>query len=371
LQRSGEQAALVAAAAEQIQSHWSALLEQISSACGPGLVTERLDSLLVDLLDYARALAGTLILERDPVHIARLLRKALAQACAARGFDSALVRIDILEQVPERVLADGPRLSKILLQVIGAALDDSHCNAPSLVIELHGHGSFRGGVAPDCLVIALKVPAGIAAEDATAAASSLGTTLREALVERLCEHMGGSLREEVDAAGYRCWYLAIPLEPCEDPVHSSELERASAAAISPDVTDRSAEVFGIAGSERSSAGQSAIDFMYLDRQLGSLAQLVLARIAPAFLALAEERLTKLVVAQQMGDRDQIRELAQAWKASAMSVGGRPLASLLGAVEKQAAAGHIPGDGAIRQIHKALEQLQRALTESGPAPGLRL
>ena len=82
LQRSGEQAALVAAAAEQIQSHWSALLEQISSACGPGLVTERLDSLLVDLLDYARALAGTLILERDPVHIARLLRKALAQACA-------------------------------------------------------------------------------------------------------------------------------------------------------------------------------------------------------------------------------------------------------------------------------------------------
>ena len=63
--------------------------------------------------------------------------------------------------------------------------------------------------------------------------------------------------------------------------------------------------------------------MRLDRQLGSLAQLVLARTAPAFLALADERLTTLVVAQEMEDLDRMRDLAQAWKASAMSVGARP------------------------------------------------
>jgi hypothetical protein len=98
-----------------------------------------------------------------------------------------------------------------------------------------------------------------------------------------------------------------------------------------------------------------------------LAQLVLARTAPAFLELADERLTTLVVAQQLADHQRIRDLAQAWKASAMSVGGRSLAGLLGSLEKQAAAGHVPGEGAFRQIGNALERLKQSLRDFGSVP----
>jgi hypothetical protein len=365
LQRNAEHAALLAGVAEQLHTQWHALSEQVSSANLPGLLSEPAMGLLEDLLDYMRAGAGTLTLDREPVHLGRLLRQAVTQAFATRSLSSAQVPIQIQQDVPERVLADAPRLSKVLLQLIGSALECGDGGGLSLMIrrgstEASAPAMSRGGI-----VITLKIAPRPATQEAKRGALSEVAGLRAALVERLCAHMDGALKEEADAAGRRCWHLALPLEASEDPVQASELARASATPARGVVTEPRSER-APAAHEDNSLADGPIDFMYLDRQLGSLAQLVLARTAPAFVALADERLTTLVVAQQMGDKDRIRDLAQTWKASAMSVGGRSLAGLLGSVEKQAAAGHVPGEGAIRQIRNALERLQQALADIRPA-----
>jgi HPt (histidine-containing phosphotransfer) domain-containing protein len=104
----------------------------------------------------------------------------------------------------------------------------------------------------------------------------------------------------------------------------------------------------------------AIDFMYLDRQLGSLAQVILARTAPAFIARAQRRMTDLHVAYDIEDLERLRGLAHAWKGSALSVGARGLATLLEAIEKQSAAGRLPGPGPLWQLRGALDQVVRAL-----------
>jgi len=364
LQRSAEQATLLAGVAEQLNWQWRALTELLSAANLASLPDDTAAGLLEDLLDYTRAGAGTLTLDREAVHLGRLLRQAVTQACTTQGLSSAQTSIEIQPHVPERVLADAPRLSKVLVQLIGSALEYSDGGALSLVIRTgaasHELATDRGGI-----VIALKAAATPAAKGAKRGALSGAAGLRAALVERLCAHMDGSLKEEHAAEGH-CWYLALPLEASEDPVQASELARASATPARTLVAEPRADR-APAANEGNSAADGPIDFMYLDRQLGSLAQVVLARTAPAFVALADERLTRLVVAQQMGDRDRIRDLAQAWKASAMSVGARSLAALLGSVEKQAAAGHVPGEGAMRQIRHALERLQQALAQLGPAP----
>lgn len=369
LQHNGEQAALLAAVAEQLQSHWSAFSEQISSANVSGLATEAATELLRDLLDYTRIWAGTLSLEREPVHLGRLVREAVAQAAATRGMCGVPATVQIQPDVPERVLADASRLSKVLMQVVGAALDVGNRDAPSLLIQIDSAGVGDLAIVPDCLEFVVEVPMSLVARPTEYGTMNTAGALRAALVERLCEYMDGSLRDEATPAGSRCWHLILPLEASQDPVQAGELERAGANPAAPQITGPGIKPIGArAAGEAGPAAEGAIDYMYLDRQLGSLAQLVLARTAPAFLFLAEERLTTLVVAQQMADRDRIRDLAQAWKASAMSVGGRALAGLLGSVEKQAAAGHVPGEGAMRQIRSALELLQRALVEIGPEPG---
>ncbi len=94
---------------------------------------------------------------------------------------------------------------------------------------------------------------------------------------------------------------------------------------------------------------AAIDFVYLDRQLGSLASVILARTAPAFLASVARRLANFQSLYAAKDTERLREMANSWKGSAMSVGARCLAELLDGVEKHAASGQVPGDGQITQL----------------------
>jgi len=363
-----EQAALLAAVTGQLESQWKALYEQISSGSVPGLMAEAPSELLEDLHEYTQAWAGTLTLEREPVHLGRLLRQALAQAGADRGWRDVQARIEIQQEVPERVLTDARHLSKVLVHLIGAALDGSASEPSALLIELKGAETQGPEDQAGYFVFAVKAPLGAVVKGADRGELSEAAALRAALVERLCEHLGGSIKEESSAAGWRRWDLTLALEASEDPVQAGELERAGVAPVSASDSPHAAQPSGTTAlSEASPAPEGAIDFMYLDRQLGSLAQLVLARTAPAFLELADERLTTLVVAQQLADHQRIRDLAQAWKASAMSVGGRSLAGLLGSLEKQAAAGHVPGEGAFRQIGNALERLKQSLRDFGSVP----
>ena len=105
---------------------------------------------------------------------------------------------------------------------------------------------------------------------------------------------------------------------------------------------------------------NSVDLMYLDRQLGSLAPVILARTAPAFIADAQRRMTDLHVAHECEDLARLEHVARAWKGSALSVGARPLAALLDSIERQAAMRHLPGSSAIWQVRSALDQVVRVL-----------
>lgn len=368
LQRSGEQAALLAAVSEQLRGYWAALLEQNASSTVPGLERARAMGLIEDLLDYTRACAGTLTLEQDSIHLVRFLQQVALQLGALRGSNHAPPAIRIHEHVPEWVVSDAQRLSKVLAELMASFWGES-VRALSLDIALNEELAQEPALPGNAIVIAMRATAGVAAGTVANAEPSAQRALRAALVERLRDQFGISVRQHTGADGIQSCYITLRLEASEDPVQERELERASAVQPVTAPAGQPAQPDGAsAGIQIDSTEQGAIDVAYLDRQLGSLAQLVLARTAPAFLALADERLTTLVVAQQMEDLDRMRDLAQAWKASAMSIGARPLASLLGSIEKQAAAGNVPGEGSIRQIKEALERLRRALAVLTPEPG---
>ncbi len=101
---------------------------------------------------------------------------------------------------------------------------------------------------------------------------------------------------------------------------------------------------------------AAIDFVYLDRQLGSLASVILARTAPAFLASVARRLADFQSLHAAKDTERLREMANSWKGSAMSVGARRLAELLDGVEKHAASGQVPGVGQVNQLREMVNSV---------------
>jgi hypothetical protein len=369
LHRSSEHAALIAAVSAQIRIQWTAVLEQGAASGRHGTEAECASVLIEDLAEYASACAGSLTLERQSVHLARFLRQLLQPLAALSGVNSMPPAIHVQECVPPWVVADARGLSKILTEMLLVARERG-VRPVALSVRLNSDPVVDDALPGDAIVIAVEsqmesTPRLSAAEPTTQRA------LRSALVEQLRELLGASIRQGADTAACQCSYLTLPLEACEDPVQASELERAANAAAWHAGAGQPAEASSEAGAgEPGTAEQGAIDFTYLDRQLGSLAQLVLVRTAPQFLALADERLTTLVVALEMQDLERMRDLAQAWKASSMSVGARVLANLLGLVEKQAAGGHLPGEGFIRQIKEALERLRPALAALNPASETR-
>lgn len=368
LHRSGEQAALLAAVSEQIRGYWAVLVEHSASSNAPSLESERATGLIEDLVDYTRACAGTLTLERESIHLGRFLRQLAPQLGTLRGSNGVPLAIRIHERVPEWVVADAQRLCKVLTQLIAASWGQSE-RPLSLEIALNEDMALEPTLPGNAIVIAVREAAPAAAEHAANAEPTAEGALRAALVQQLRDCFGISVRQHTDADGIHSCSIALVLEASQDPVQAREFERASAVQSGIPATAQPASPASVNNSaEADSNEQGAIDFTYLDRQLGSLAQLVLTRTAPAFLALADERLTTLVVAQEMEDLDRMRDLAQAWKASAMSVGARPLASLLGSIEKQAAAGNVPGAASIRQVKDVLARLRRALAAFSRAPG---
>jgi HPt (histidine-containing phosphotransfer) domain-containing protein len=115
-----------------------------------------------------------------------------------------------------------------------------------------------------------------------------------------------------------------------------------------------------AGARDRQLDDDSLDLLYLDRQLGSLASVILARTAPAFIAEAQRRMTDLHVAHECEDLARLEHIARTWKGSALSVGARSLAALLESIEKQAAMRHLPGTGAIWQLRSSLDRVVRAL-----------
>jgi Hpt domain-containing protein len=311
---------------------------------------EQLKAVCADLVDYTAASTGQLALARKPVHV----RQLLSQLASRYAVD-----LRVGTGVPERVIADQVQLSKVLAYFLSAGLEAGQ--SVVLVVEVVSDAAGDSAASPR-LTFALhqrddqgQRPLRPKPPDQT----PLGR-LRTGLAAALCEIMGATLTP---------LSLTLPTESAADQAHTGMFRLAvSDAQVPGDGTGTASPA--PAPAEVAHPDDASIDLMYLDRQLGSLAPVILARTAPAFIAQAQRRMTDLHVAHEFEELDRLRNIAQAWKGSALSVGARGLAAVLEAIEKQAAAGRLPGPGSIWQVRSALDRVVHALESYGDARGGR-
>jgi HPt (histidine-containing phosphotransfer) domain-containing protein len=292
------------------------------------------------------------VLAREPVHLRQLL---------LRFENRPAVEVRVAANVPERVLVDQAALAKILSHFICEGLEA--VGSGSLALEVTSSDPDAGTAWPlVCFTLVRDGadPSGL--KDASAPAVSAAVRLRAALVQALGEIMGAT---RTPAS------VALPLQSAMDQAHTGMFRLAVADAAA---ANRARDLVPPAAKPSRPAdrlvAQEVIDLLYLDRQLGSLAQVILARTAPAFIAQAQRRMTDLHVAHDIEDLKRLRSIAHAWKGSALSVGARGLAGLLDAIEKQAAVGRLPGPGPIWQVRSMLDRVVRSLESFGEPDGER-
>jgi hypothetical protein len=328
------QAALMAEVSAEMHAQATALglLLAERDAVAAQRVAESLASVSADLLDYTAASSGELVLAREPVNIRQLL---------ARFESRSALQLRVSAAVPERVLADQARLSKVLSCFVSEGLEQAASGA--LALQVTANDATGAAGVPQIVLSLLSHGADRRSNSRGAAPVATATKrLRAALAQSLCQLMGAT-RAPMS--------LILPLPGAVDQAHTGlfRIAASEAATVEP------AAQFTLATDD-----DAAIDLLYLDRQLGSLAQPILARTAPAFIAHAQRRMTDLHVANDIEDLVRMRAIARVWKGSALSVGACTLAALLDAIERQAAAGRLPGPGPIWQVRSALDRVVRVL-----------
>jgi hypothetical protein len=340
---------------------------------------ESLKTACADLADYMATINGRLALSQKPVNIGRLLSRIATRH---------VVDVRVAPAVPERIVADEAQFSRLMAffvdQESGALEPEARLlevtmaeptrhNSSSGDSEETGPGpvqriqfSLRRGSGPD----GVEDSGELAERGDYAGAHRMETTsfakLRAALAAALCDLMG---------AQHNGALLTIPVQIAVDQAHTGifrlavsergALDAPITARLAPAVPGPPPELLlqpatSLPAARDGQRDDDSVDLMYLDRQLGSLAPVILARTAPAFVAEAQRRMTDLHVAHECEDLARLEQVARAWKGSALSVGARALAGLLDSIEKQAAMRHLPGSGAIWQVRSSLDRVVRAL-----------
>ncbi|HEY6451177.1 MAG TPA: Hpt domain-containing protein [Steroidobacteraceae bacterium] len=353
-----DQAALLAAVSAGLHNGAAALVLLLAERDLPGAqrAAEQLAAGSADLADYTGAKVGELALAREPVHLRQLLSR-LAVRCA--------VTLRVGDSVPERVLADPARLAKLLSGFIGDGLEAAGSGSVSL--EAASNRADPGAVSHE-VTLTLHRAGGTGGSGGGGGGQpgprspSPMTRLRAMLAQCVYELMGATLTRAPNGIPAALATLRIPFQSAADQGHTGIFRLAVAEAPG---TSATAAVRALPDLSPPAEADAAIDLMFLDRQLGSLASVILARAAPAFIAQAQRRMTDLHVAHDIEDLKRLRTLAHAWKGSALCVGARGLAALLDAMEKQAAAGRLPGPGAVWQLRGELDHVVRALGDRAP------
>jgi sigma-B regulation protein RsbU (phosphoserine phosphatase) len=324
-----------------------------------------LEEMTSNLADYSGARSGSLILAREHLNLRHWLPRFERSYEATGGAASATVRVELASNLPERVITDPARLHKIIAHWIDERMAVADARAMTLYVApadapTAGYGS---GSPDQCLVVFSLRRNSDAVCNPLAAFVQTNQSLRAALSEALCELMGATLTA-MNAAGDATPAVTVPMQLSPDqartevgqhrncePADAAELhiERTISRSLPPG--ERSVDISRV-----------AVDFLYLDRQLGSFASAILERTAPVFIARAADRMEDLAVAHDLQDLGWMCSLAHSWKASAMVVGGQRLAGLLAAIEKQSAAGRLAGDGQILQVRNAVDLLVRELAD---------
>jgi HPt (histidine-containing phosphotransfer) domain-containing protein len=345
---------------------------------------ERLKTVCADFADYMATSNGHLVLSQKPVNIGRLLSRIATRH---------IIDVRVAPEVPERIVADEAQFSKLLAFFVDQESEGPEPEARLLEVTMADAKVDTSGAGGDAdtgrpmqrILFSLRrssIPARVTDSGELAGrneradrgdrAEARGTEitsfvkLRSALANALCDLMGAKhtgalltipVQSAVDQAHTGIFRLAVSERGAADAALTAGLSPAMPALLpgtTPPLAMPSAEA------RDSQRDDDSVDLMYLDRQLGSLAPVILERTAPAFIADAQRRMTDLHVAHECEDLPRLEHVARAWKGSALSVGARALAALLDSIEKQAAMRHVPGVSAIWQVRSALDRVVRGL-----------
>jgi signal transduction histidine kinase/CheY-like chemotaxis protein len=184
---------------------------------------ESLMEILNDVLDHSKIEAGKLVLAQSPTSLHSVAMSAAALFRARAETKSLALMLDIEPDVPDGVLADGPRLKQVLLNLLSNAVKFTERGGITQRLALQSRE-------PNAVRVRLEVQdtgVGIQAEElervflpftqfgGTRARLSGGTGLGLSISQRIIEAMGG--RIEVTSrvgAGSNFWFtLFLPLAP--------------------------------------------------------------------------------------------------------------------------------------------------------------
>jgi HPt (histidine-containing phosphotransfer) domain-containing protein len=324
---------------------------------------ERLKTVCADFADYMTTVNGQLALSQKPVNIGRLLSRIATRH---------IVDVRVAPEVPERIVADEAQFSRLLAFFVDQESEGLEPEARLLEVTMADSSgtdaSKSGSEATTAQPLQrvqfslgrVAIPAEVAdsggGADRAEHSDALGmektsfAKLRAALANALCDLMG---------AQHMGSLLTIPVQTAVDQAHTGIFRLAVSERGAADAPT-TARFSPAAAARDRQFDDDSLDLLYLDRQLGSLAPVILARTAPAFIAEAQRRMTDLHVAYECEDLARLEHIARKWKGSALSVGARALAALLESIEKQAAMRHLPGTSAIWQLRSSLDRVLRAL-----------
>lgn len=335
-----EQAALLAAVCTELMvlaNDTGLLLAEVNSGALQR-AADRLKAVCADLADYTAARTGQLVLSHSPVNVHQLLSRIAARHA---------IDLRVSADVPERMEAD----ENLLARLLGYFVEQNVASGARILEVQRECGSEALTSRVVFSVRPMEASLSGEPERPLQEPSPLGK-LHAALVVTLCELLGGS---------HTATCLTLPLQSAEDQAHTGIFRLAvSEQRVDPvaiPAADRALDESAASGDGRY---DDCIDLGYLDRQLGSLAPVILARTAPAFIAEAQRRMTDLHVAHESADVRRLHGIVQTWKGSALTVGARKLAALFGAIDQQTALGILPSAGAIWQVRSALDRTLRAL-----------
>lgn len=360
------EAALMVRVSAELHKHTMALTRP-GSAIG-GHITQ-LASMTSDLWDYARARSDELVLELEPLHLRHWLSRFENDHTMATRDSRSALRIEFAPSAPERVMADPARLARLLSFWISDTTHDLGPGPFTLAVDSINPTHTASPKFAERQSVRFTVHRSAVVLPGIPESSASGTRRERTAMGELRARLAEDLRALMTAT-LTAHALVVPLEIVQDQAHTGYLrllpDASWGAAVAPPAEAAApAEVASPAAvappdGRLTLAGEEAIDFVYLDRQLGSLAPIILARTAPAYLTAAGGRLTALYVAHDLNEPSPLHALAHAWRGSALTVGARHLAQLLEAVEKQSAAGHLPGQGQMTLLGEACDQLAHAL-----------
>ncbi|HET7225181.1 MAG TPA: PAS domain-containing sensor histidine kinase [Candidatus Eisenbacteria bacterium] len=196
---------------EEIQG--SSTSEQRIYAARIADATQRLDTLINDLLSYSRM--GQVEFAHSPLRLREVVHDAMLQIESDISASSARVALDIPDGTP-RVVAHGPTLVQVVVNLLSNALKFvPHDTTPEVRLRSEPAGArVRLWVEDNGVGVAPQHHKRIFEMFETLDRRYPGTGLGLALVRRAVDRMGGEVGIESTGEGGSAFWIELPAEPC-------------------------------------------------------------------------------------------------------------------------------------------------------------